>query len=370
MRDASVGRDALFADLVDTGGIGDITANQDVVSVTLTLPVPSAAFRASIERELTDAIAGLPAVTSVDYEWKPDAADGGARIDFIPDVKNVVAVASGKGGVGKSTVAVNLAAALADAGGSVGLLDADIYGPNVPTMLGAPDDPPTTTRDDTMVPHEAHGVKVMSIDFIVDESDPVIWRGPMVDDMLKQLFGDVEWGELDYLIVDLPPGTGDAHLTLTQHIPVTGAVIVTTPQAVAVDDAERGLDAFAKYQVPILGVAENMSYFECPDCDSDHDIFGTGGGAHIEEEYDVPVLSHLPIDPSVGTLTAENETEAPGISIPLLGDLRLPRTREEREPVTHLPPIAIRDEESGTKQNFRELASRTAARVNLLNQRS
>ncbi|RBI58552.1 ATP-binding protein [halophilic archaeon] len=336
-------------------------------TVTVTLPIPSDKIRAVIKRDVKYAIQDIGGIRTVKCQFEPRVPDPEARVDFIPEVKNVVAVASGKGGVGKSTIAVNLAVALADAGATVGLLDADVYGPNAPTMLGLERRTPNATRDDQMVPREAHGVQVMSMDFIVGEDDPVIWRGPLVDEFIKQLFGDVEWGALDYLIVDLPPGTGDAQLSLVQHLPVTGAVVVTTPEAVSVDDAHRGLRGFAQYNTPILGVAENMASFECPDCGSEHDIFDAGGAEQLAREFNVPVLGQLPIDPAVGKLDSENGTaEPPGISIPGIGRLQLPQRQDARERPTSLPPIAVRDEGGTTRDAVELLATRTAARINHL----
>lgn len=361
--DADVASTKLFSGLADIDGIGDIAIEADTARVVVTLPVADADIQESIETDIRDAATGVAGVTDVDVVWRPAAADPGTRVDFIPDVKTVIAVSSGKGGVGKSTVAVNLAAALADAGAAVGLLDADIYGPNAPTLLGLSDATPDATLDDRIVPREAHGVKVMSMAFVVDEDDPVIWRGPMVDDMIKQLFDDVEWGVLDYLLIDLPPGTGDAQLTLVQHLPVTGAVIVTTPQPVAVDDARLGLEQFARYDVPILGITENMNRFECSECGTFHDIFGSGGADELADEFSVPVLGRLPLDPAVGVLEMEAD-DPPGVSVPLVGRLQLPRTREEREQGGRRPPSAIRDDDTETRAAFRRLASRTAARVN------
>jgi ATP-binding protein involved in chromosome partitioning len=247
----------------------------------------------------------------------------------------------------------------------VGLLDADIYGPNAPTMLGISERTPRTTRDDAIVPWEAHGVKVMSMGFVAGEDDPIIWRGPMVDDALEQLFRDVRWGDLDYLVVDLPPGTGDAQLTLVQHLPVTGAVIVTTPQPVAVDDARRGLEGFVRYDVPVLGIAENMAGFECPDCGAEHDIFDAGGADSLSAEFDVPELGRIPLDPAVGASDAEAEdADPPGVSLPGLGRLQLPRTREQREQTTTSAPVALREGGGTTRVAAELLATRTAARIN------
>ena len=311
-----VGEDDLFADLVALDAVAGIDVVDGQATVRVTLPVVEAGLRGRLESALRTAIVDLEAVDSVSVDWSPDVADQSDRVDLLPNVKNVIAVSSGKGGVGKSTVAANLAAALADADLAVGLLDADVYGPNAPTLLGAPEGSPSTTQDARIVPPEANGVKVMSMDFIVGEDDPIIWRGPMVDDVLHQLTGDVDWGELDYLIVDLPPGTGDAQLTLVQHLPVTGAVIVTTPQAVA------------------------------------------GGAAELAEEVGIPMLGRLPLDPSIGTVGAAEDGSA-GIELPILGRLTMPRTREERS--GRLPPSALRDGEP-VRSAMRAMATRVAAR--------
>lgn len=363
---AGIGESELHADLTTIDGIGDIVIRDGMASIEISLPVPSERLREQLAAGVADAAARIDGVDSVEVGFGADAADPGDRIEMLPDVKNVVAVASGKGGVGKSTVASNLAIALADAGASVGLLDADVYGPNAPTFLGLGERTPDVTADDEMIPHEAHGVRVMSMGFVAGEDDPVIWRGPLVDEFIKQLFDDVRWGELDYLVVDMPPGTGDAQLSLVQHLPVAGAVIVTTPQEVAVDDAGRGLVGFARYDVPVLGIVENMSGFECPDCSEVHDIFGTGGGDFLAEEYEVPVLGRVPLDPAAGELeSVEDEVEIPlGIDLPLVGRLQLPRTREEREQAASLPPVTLRKDGGETREQLRAAATRVAARLN------
>lgn len=220
---------------------------------------------------------------------------------IMPGVKNTIAVASGKGGVGKSTVAVNLAVALAKDGAQVGLIDADIYGPSIPLMLGS-DEKPKVYQDGNavkIIPLENHGVKFISIGSLVDDKAPVIWRGPMASGAIKQFMTDVDWGELDYLIFDLPPGTGDIQLTLVQTIPLTGAVIVTTPQEVSLIDARKALAMFSRVNVPILGVVENMSYFIAPDTGKKYDIFGSGGGERIANELQTPFLGGIPIDPRI-----------------------------------------------------------------------
>ncbi|MFP4626109.1 MAG: Mrp/NBP35 family ATP-binding protein [Natronomonas sp.] len=282
-------------DIVSLGLVNDVAIEDGVVHVDLALGAPYSPTETSIADAVRETIG------SSDYDVELSASiDGGPATDeqLLPGVQNVIAVASGKGGVGKSTVAVNLAAGLADMGARVGLFDADVYGPNVPRMLGA-GDRPHVTRSETIEPPEAHGMKLMSMDFLVGEDDPVIWRGPMVHKVLTQLWDDVEWGSLDYMIVDLPPGTGDTQLTLLQSVPVTGAVIVTTPQGVAVDDARKGLRMFGKHDTPVLGIVENMSGFVCPDCGSTHDIFGSGGGKSFADEVEMPFLGQIPLDPSI-----------------------------------------------------------------------
>ncbi len=220
---------------------------------------------------------------------------------LLPNVKYTIAVASGKGGVGKSTVSVNLALALAKLGFKVGLLDADIYGPSIPLMMGIKGKPQIFQDEGTnkMIPLENYGIKLMSIGFLIDDENPVIWRGPMASGAVKQFMSDVDWGELDYLIYDLPPGTGDIQLTLVQTIPLSGAIIVTTPQEVSLIDAKKGLKMFQKVNVPVYGIVENMSYFIAPDTGNRYDIFGSGGGAKLSKELDTTFLGGIPIDPRI-----------------------------------------------------------------------
>jgi ATP-binding protein involved in chromosome partitioning len=291
----SVEDSALGDDIVSLGLVNDLDVDGDKVTVSLALGAPYSPTENDIAarvREVLEAEGLEPDLTAA----IPGRAD--AEGDVLPGVKNVVAVASGKGGVGKSTVAVNLAAGLADRGARVGLFDADIYGPNVPRMVDA-DDHPQATESETIVPPERHGMKLMSMAFMVGEDDPVIWRGPMVHKVLTQLIEDVEWGHLDYLIVDLPPGTGDTQLTLLQTVPLTGAVVVTTPEDVAVDDARKGLRMFGRHDTTVLGIVENMSTFVCPDCGGQHDIFGSGGGRTFADDNDLPFLGSIPLDPGV-----------------------------------------------------------------------
>lgn len=240
---------------------------------------------------------GVPGVRSVDIRMGAVVRPDGINRQQVPlKVKNIVAVASGKGGVGKSTVAVNISVALAKAGAAVGLLDADIYGPNVPTMMGVKALPPM--RSEKITPANAFGVKLMSIGFLIPPGQAVIWRGPMLHTAIRQFLYDVDWGELDYLIIDLPPGTGDAQLSLAQSVPLTGGVIVTLPQAVSLEDASRGMWMFRQLNVPVLGVIENMSYLVLPD-GTKMDVFGQGGGQKLAQETGVPFLGSIPMDPAV-----------------------------------------------------------------------
>lgn len=216
---------------------------------------------------------------------------------YRPHLGRVIAVSSGKGGVGKSTVAVNVAVALARSGARVGLMDADIYGPNLPLMLGVNAPPPVV--DQKIIPLEAHGVKVISLGFLIDKDQPAIWRGPIVMKIIGQFLGDVAWGTLDYFIVDMPPGTGDAQLSLVQSTSVHAAIIVTTPQQVATGDALRGVKMFQRVSVPVLGIVENMSYFECPHCGKPSSIFGAGGGERLAREVGLPLLAQIPLDPRI-----------------------------------------------------------------------
>jgi len=228
----------------------------------------------------------------------PPPQPGGPKPKILEGVKSIVAVASGKGGVGKSTVATNLALALAGDGSSVGLMDADIYGPSIPLMLGI-NKPPSVTPERKLIPLERFGLKLVSMGFLTNDDSPIIWRGPMVHGIVQQFLSDVLWGDLDYLIIDLPPGTGDAQLTLTQVAPLSGAVIVTTPQDVALLDARKGLRMFEQVNVKVLGIVENMSTFVCPHCGKQTDIFSTGGGEQCAAELGVPFLGRIPIDPAI-----------------------------------------------------------------------
>jgi ATP-binding protein involved in chromosome partitioning len=289
----------LHKDLVSLKMIHDLKIEGDRISFTVMLTTPACPLRTKIEKEAREAVSAIPGVSSVDVKLEANVpSDGRPRGLLELPIRNAIAIASGKGGVGKSTIAVNIAVVLAKSGARVGLLDADIYGPNVPTMMGVERLP--SPQEGKLVPAEAYGVKLMSIGFLVKPDQPLIWRGPMLHSAIRQFLTDVDWGELDYLVVDLPPGTGDAALSLAQSLPLSGGVIVTLPQQVSLDDARRGLEMFRQLDVPIFGVVENMSYLELPD-GSRMDVFGTGGGERLAQESGVPFIGAVPMDPSVRT---------------------------------------------------------------------
>ena len=293
-------------DIVSFGFVDKVAADGGRVSVALAIVTGNAEAARQVREQAEAAIAALPGVRKVDVELKlsvPPPAHAGAQQAIardprlIPEVTHVVAVASGKGGVGKSTVAANLAVALARLGYRTGLLDADIYGPSVPTMFGIHERPRVV--GERVVPFERYGVKLMSLGFVDDNDQPVIWRGPMVMKALEQLLGDVDWGALDFLVADFPPGTGDAQLTMAQKIPMAGAVVVTTPQDVALIDARKGLAMFRKLNVPVLGIVENMATFVCPHCGGTTDVFKRGGGERTAAELDTDFLGRIPLDAAI-----------------------------------------------------------------------
>ncbi|BCX88772.1 ATP-binding protein involved in chromosome partitioning [Methylomarinovum tepidoasis] len=290
----------LQTDLVSAGAVKSIEIDGGRVAARIELGFPAKSYAPQLTLALSEVLRALEGVQAIDVQvdWKivPHRVQAGKKP--LAGVKNVIAVASGKGGVGKSTVAVNLALALAQEGAAVGILDADIYGPSVPRMLGVAGQPETKDGK-TIEPKETYGLKVMSIGLLVEEDTPMIWRGPMATGALQQLLGQTHWGELDYLIVDLPPGTGDIHLTLTQQIPVAGAVIVTTPQDIALLDAMKGLKMFEKVKVPVLGIVENMSLHVCSQCGHTEPVFGEGGGEKMARKYGVPLLGQLPLDAGI-----------------------------------------------------------------------
>ncbi|HEV3231467.1 MAG TPA: Mrp/NBP35 family ATP-binding protein [Candidatus Dormibacteraeota bacterium] len=290
----------LNRDFVELGMIRDVRASGGVINLAVILTTPACPMKDEIGRRVRTALLErIPGVSAVNIEFGAQVAQfrGVGEKQPIPGVRNVIAVGSGKGGVGKSTVASNLALALRRSGASVALVDADIYGPNIPTMFGVEGQP--YQENGKIVPLTGHGLKLMSIGFLIGQDKPLIWRGPMIAGTLKQFLYDVNWGELDYLVVDLPPGTGDAPLTLVQTIPITGAVLVTTPQDVAVEDVSRAAAMFKTLGVAVLGVVENMSYFLCPHCGERTEVFAHGGGQTLAEKLGVPFLGELPLDAAV-----------------------------------------------------------------------
>ena len=327
----------LHRDIVTLNFVKNLKITGKDVSFSLELTTPACPvrdqFKADCERALRSSIEGIG---RIDIQMTSSvAAHTNQQKDLIlPGVKNTIAVASGKGGVGKSTVAVNLAVSLAQDGAKVGLVDADVYGPSIPLMFGMNERPQLS--DNKLVPLERYGVKIMSIGFLVDPMQAVIWRGPMASGAVKQFMSDVNWGDLDYLVFDLPPGTGDIQLTLVQTIPLTGAVIVTTPQDVALADARKGLVMFNKVNVHVLGIVENMSYFICSHCGERENIFDTGGGSRTAEELGVPFLGEIPIN----------------TRIRIGGDQGT--------------PIVVMDEQSQHAQTIRSIARNLAAQISIL----
>src|SRR5919202_960432 len=295
----------LHRDIVSLGFVQNLKIEPSgAVAFDVNLTTPACPVKDDLKAQARMAVANLPWVTDVHVTMTANtaAARGGPAANqtpLIPQVKNVVAVASGKGGVGKSTTSVNLAVALSQTGAKVGLLDADIYGPNLPLMMGLKERPELRSGDGTIEPIVRYGIKLVSIGFFLDESKPVIWRGPMVHGAIQQFLRDFDWGDLDYLVVDLPPGTGDAPLSMSQLIPMSGVVIVTTPQDVALQDVAKGMAMFKQLEVPVIGVIENMSYFICPNCNEKHELFGRGGGERIAKAFAVPFLGQVPLQPNV-----------------------------------------------------------------------
>jgi ATP-binding protein involved in chromosome partitioning len=289
----------LGGDLVTRNMVRDLSIDGASVAFTIELTTPACPLKDQIEAEVRDALRPV-GVEQVAITWGATVRRAAPRSaeQLLPGVKNVLAIASGKGGVGKSTVSVNLAVALARAGAAVGLLDADITGPNIPMMLGA-EGQPTASETNRIVPLERHGVKVISIQFFVPEGQPIVWRGPLIGGAISQFLRDVDWGELDYLVVDLPPGTSDAQLTLAQAVPVSGTVLVTTPQDVALSDVGKALAMLERLNVPVIGVVENMSAFVCPHCGETTEIFGRGGGERFAQEHGLDFLGKIPLDVTV-----------------------------------------------------------------------
>ena len=286
----------LGRDIVSLGFVKNVMIDGGRVAFDVELTTPACPVKDQMKDQAQAAVAALPGVTDVDVQMTASvraAVTPESGRAPIPGIKNIIAVGAGKGGVGKTTVAVNLAVALARHGGRVGIIDGDVYGPNVPIMLGL--DTQLSSDGKKIVPAEKHGLRVMSMGFLTDGGAPIIWRGPMLHGVVRQFFQDVRWGELDYLVVDMPPGTGDVALSLTQTVPVAGAIVVTTPQTVALADSRRAVAMYRKLEVPTFGIIENMSYFACPSCSFESDIFGRGGGESVAGELGVPFLGQVPI---------------------------------------------------------------------------
>jgi ATP-binding protein involved in chromosome partitioning len=334
-------------DIVSLGLVKELRIHDAEVSFTLAFTGQAPATKAQLHSSASRAVSQLPGVSRVSVKMgsaatrpQPAAGHGGhahgqtaapAAADFIPEVKHTIAVSSGKGGVGKSTVAVNLALAFKQSGAQVGLVDVDVYGPDVPLMMGARGRP--GMFDNKIIPVEAHGIKIMSIGLLVAEREALVWRGPMIHSAVQQFLRDVSWGPLDYLVFDMPPGTGDAQLSLSQVVPLSGVVMVTTPQEVALLDVRKALGMFRKLNVPILGIVENMSYFVAPDTGRRYGIFGEGGGQRVADEFGVPLLGQIPLE------------------------------MDTREGGDAGVPITVGHPDSAQAQAFRTIAAAAAARV-------
>jgi len=323
-------------DLIAAAVVKGIAVRDGRAEVRVELGYPARGYEAALAQAVRERAATVAGITSVAVEIRTRVITHAVQKGVKPlkNIKNIIAVASGKGGVGKSTTAVNLALALAAEGASAGILDADIYGPSQPRMLGAREQP--KSRDGkSMEPIIAHGIQSMSIGYLIDEETPMIWRGPMVTQALEQLLRDTNWQPMDYLVIDLPPGTGDTQLTLAQKIPVSGAVIVTTPQDIALLDARKALKMFERVDVPVLGVIENMSTYVCSHCGHEEAIFGSGGGARMAEQYNVDLLGQLPLDPRIRAEADEGN------------------------------PSVVTDPEGRIAHAYREIARRVAAKLSL-----
>ena len=326
----------LHKDIVSMGMIKDMAINNDKISFTLELTTPACPFNSEIEQDVRNTISNL-GINDLDLKVTAKVMEGRSISldELLPGVKNIIAVASGKGGVGKTTVSVNLAIALAKTGAKVGLLDADIYGPSVPLMLGLKESPQVI--ENKIQPPISEGVKIISMGFFYEQSQQAgIYRGPIISGIIKQFLTDVNWGELDYLIIDLPPGTGDAPLTIAQTIPITGILVVTTPQEVAMNVAVKAIGMFNKLNVPIIGVIENMSYLQCPNCNENIHIFGNGAGQKISEQFKIPYIGDIPLNPQIMQGSERGK------------------------------PIIISDPESGQTKSLLKIAKLVAGRVSVL----
>ena len=335
----------LHRDIVSLGMVKELGITNGKVSFTVELTTPACPLRETIETDCKKALASVPGITKLEINFGAQVRGskaGAGQTDLLPTVKNVVLVAAGKGGVGKSTVAANLAVALKMHGAATGLLDADIYGPSVPILMGVKGEPRKIEVDGVqkIEPTFAHGVPVMSIGFFLDPDQAVIWRGPMLGKALHQLMADVHWGELDYLVVDMPPGTGDVQITFSQQLKVSGALLVATPQQVALADVVRAKSMFDKVMIPIVGIIENMSYFICDGCGKEHDIFSRGGAQRAAERFKIPYLGEIPITPAL------REGGDAGV------------------------PILIQDPNSEVSKCFLEIAAKLAGQLSIASERA
>jgi len=329
----------LHKDIVSLGFVKEVEIRGGEVDFTVELTTPACPVKEEMKAEAEGRVRALPGVTAARAKMTANVSTrGGFGRQQIPGVRNIVAVGAGKGGVGKSTTSVNLAVALVKKGARVGLLDGDVYGPNIPQMLGCAATP-EVDGEKHIVPPEAQGVKVISMGMLVPPDQPIIWRGPMLHGAVQQFMRDVAWGELDYLVVDLPPGTGDVALSMAQSVPMAGAVVVTTPQGVSVSDVRKAVAMFRQLNIPVLGVIENMSYFVCGHCQERTEIFGNGGGRRMAEEMDIPFLGEVPID------------------------TRIRSGGDEGQPIVSAAPDAP------AARAFLDLASRVAAQVSIQNMR-
>lgn len=329
----------LHKDIVTLGFVKDVKIAGGEVDFTIELTTPACPVKDQMKTEAEEKVGVLPGVSVARAKMTADVrARGGFGRQAVAGVRNIIAVGAGKGGVGKSTTSVNLAVALSRRGARVGLMDADVYGPNIPQMLGIKDQP-EVSDDKKMIPPVAHGIKVISMGMLVPADQPIIWRGPMLHGAVQQFMRDVAWGELDYLVVDLPPGTGDVSLSMAQSVPVAGAVVVTTPQSVSVSDVRKAVGMYRQLNIPILGVIENMSHFVCPHCGEVTDIFGTGGGEAMATDLGIPFLGKVPIDTRV------------------------------RKGGDEGVPIVVAAPEAKAAKAFDELASKVAAQVSIQNMR-
>lgn len=332
----------LNSDIVSLGMVRDVNISGSEVSLRVVLTTPACPMKAKIEADVRQALSGIgvsSANIKMDADTRRKQPTTGTAGMMIPGVSHIIAVSSGKGGVGKSTVSTNLAVALQLEGARVGLMDADVYGPNIPTMIGVTDQPRLVNHSklgEVFLPPVARGVKVMSMGFLIDGDQPLAWRGPMLHNVMRQFCHQVDWGDLDYLVIDLPPGTGDVQLSLSQLIPLTGAVMVTTPQEISMQDVRKAFGMFEKVHIPVLGIVENMSYFEVPGTNEKHHLFGQGGGRKLADKYNTELLAEIPL------------------------------VQKVREGGDVGRPVVASDPDSPIAMKFRELARKVAQRVSIL----